>query len=113
MLWIEHESEGKLGISTIREILNSLAEIVAPFPVCSYDRGEFGVGLVVHDGVESSSLKLSDTPSSRSDPSTLVDHVSSPSHDSLIETLSKDTDGGGSLNLSSDSSPSSSAPGNS
>ena len=51
MLWIEYESEGKLGISTILEILNSLAEIVAPFPVSAYDRGEFGVGLVVHDGI--------------------------------------------------------------
>jgi len=51
MLWIEYESEEKLETSKVREILVSLATIIRPYPVCAYDTGNFGGGLVLHDGI--------------------------------------------------------------
>ena len=51
MPWIEYESEEKLEISKVQEILLSLAIIISPCPVCAYDRGDYGEGLVFHDGI--------------------------------------------------------------
>ena len=51
MLWIEYRASVKVEISSIKDVLETLAQIITPYPVCAYDKGEHGLGLVVHDGV--------------------------------------------------------------
>jgi len=51
MLWIEYESKARLEVPAVQDVLNSLAKLISPFPVCAYDRGGYSVGLLVHDGI--------------------------------------------------------------
>jgi hypothetical protein len=51
MLWIEYTSTKEFGVDEVKGILKAIAEVIAPYPVCAYDDGEFGLGLLVHDGV--------------------------------------------------------------
>jgi hypothetical protein len=51
MLWIEYESGEEVTISAVHDVLNSLAKIVSPFPICAYDRGDNGLRPMAHDGI--------------------------------------------------------------
>ena len=129
MLWIEYRATEEIEVSSVRDVLKSLAKIISPFPVCAYDRGDFGVGMMAHDDIqqdnsssefsirinsdtslnrdnevwESSSLDHSGTLSSRSNPSTLVDHGSSSNSHLLSQSLNADTNGIGNTDVPSDS----------
>ena len=53
MLWIEYKATQKVEIGVVMDVLQSLAKILTPFPICAYDRGEYGFGCLVHDGIYS------------------------------------------------------------
>jgi hypothetical protein len=50
MLWIEYDSISPCDAVTVKNVLEKIAEIIAPFPVAAYDTQESGIGLLVHDG---------------------------------------------------------------
>src|SRR5277367_699616 len=50
MLWIEYDSISPSDLPAVKNVLESIATIISPFPVAAYDTQEFGIGLLVHDG---------------------------------------------------------------
>lgn len=68
MLWIEYRSSTKLELSYIKDVLECIAQIITPYPICAYDNGEYGFGLVVHGGIYESGNGISDSASAGHNP---------------------------------------------
>jgi hypothetical protein len=47
MLWIEYEATEQIDIRKLEDILAGIASYIDPFPVAAFDRGKFGIGLVL------------------------------------------------------------------
>lgn len=56
MLWIEYNATKYLQRSYVKNILQRIAEIIVPYPVCAYDSGKFGIGLITHDEIYQESV---------------------------------------------------------
>jgi hypothetical protein len=106
MLWIQYQTNEKGDTSFILEFVETMALLIAPFPVGVYNIGTNGLGLVFHNGVmdvgnrdDGGDESVDDDGDSHSDGEELREHmendVGSAGSESLIdandgETLSGD-----------------------
>ena len=77
MLWIQYEATQEVDSLFIRDVVRTVGEYISPHPVAALDEGQFGVGAIVCDILDSSSS--SDTSNDRLHPSPRI------SQDSLNE----------------------------
>ena len=47
MLWIQYEATEQIQVTKVQKIVEGIAKYIEPYPVAAFDRGKFGVGLVV------------------------------------------------------------------
>src|ERR1700737_3296307 len=50
MLWIDYEATTKLDFLFVRQTVENIARLVAPYPVAAIDHGPYGLGLIASNG---------------------------------------------------------------